>query len=130
MTNCTSASPRRAALSVGERISASSSTRPASSARRLLISTRLSNTRLGTGSGSIATAFRNIYQGLLGAQAHPEGLDIAPCLPAEWEKIAGRIIYAGRPLNIDVRRDGARYVVAVNGREIKDGRYRPKALQS
>ena len=72
-------------------------------------------------SGTIAVAVRNIYQGLLGVQAEPDGLRIRPCLPRAWRQVSGRILYAGRRLDIDVTRRGRSYQVAVNGRVLPDG---------
>lgn len=78
-------------------------------------------------SGSIATAFRNIYQGLLGIHAHPAGFDVKPCLPPEWENISGHIIYAGRTLKINICRTDNNYAISVNGKTLNGGKYRPEA---
>ena len=72
-------------------------------------------------SGTIATAVRNIYQGLLGVQAEPEGLRIRPTFPDAWPEIEGRIVYAGEPLHVVVRRKGAELDIQVNGKPVKDG---------
>jgi len=72
-------------------------------------------------SGSIPVAVRNIYQGLLGVQATPEGLRVVPCFPRSWKEIAGTLVYAGRPLHITAKRKGGGLEVTVNDRLIKEG---------
>jgi len=72
-------------------------------------------------SGTIAVAVRNVYQGLLGIQAEPEGLSIRPCLPRAWRQVSGRIVYAGRQVDVTVRRSGKTYVITVNGHILPDG---------
>jgi len=74
-------------------------------------------------SGTIPTATRNIYQGLLGVYAEPNGLRIQPCLPFDWDAIEGRIIYAGHPLQIAVRRTTDGYEVRVDGQTVSNGWY-------
>ena len=74
-------------------------------------------------SGTIPVAVRNAYQGMLGVHAEPKGLRIRPCFPAAWAGIGGRIVYAGKPLEIQVRRKGAELVIRVDGKPVKDGWY-------
>jgi cellobiose phosphorylase len=72
-------------------------------------------------SGSIATAVRNVYTGLLGAYAEPGGLRFRPCLPTAWDRVDGRIVCAGRPLAVSVCRTDDGVAVAVDGVRLKDG---------
>jgi len=74
-------------------------------------------------SGTISVAVRNIYQGLLGVHAEPSGLKITPCLPSDWNKISGKIVYAGRTLTVDVERAGDGYAVSVDGAALDNGWY-------
>ena len=72
-------------------------------------------------SGTISVAVRNVYQGLLGIQAEPDGLRIRPCLPRAWRRVSGRIVYAGRTLDVTVTRRGRGYEITVNGRMLPEG---------
>jgi len=72
-------------------------------------------------SGTIASAVRDVYQGLLGVQAEPDGLRIRPCLPRAWRQVSGRIVYAGRTRDVLVTRRGKSYEVAVDGHVLPDG---------
>ncbi len=44
-------------------------------------------------SGSISTALRNVYSGLLGIKATLDGLVIAPALPSAWQKVSVEFDY-------------------------------------
>ena len=70
---------------------------------------------------------RRYYAPGFAPPSRPEGLDIGPCLPSDWEVVRGRVVYAGRSLDIRVRCRGDGYAVWVDGRQIEDGRYRPTA---
>jgi cellobiose phosphorylase len=72
-------------------------------------------------SGTIAVAVRNVYQGMLGVQAAPEGLSIRPCLPRNWKELEGRLLYAGKPLEVRVRRKGTGLEITANGAAVTDG---------
>lgn len=74
-------------------------------------------------SGTIPVAARNIYQGMLGVYAEPAGLRIRPCFPADWDRIAGQIQYAGKPLKIEACRAEAGMDIRVDGSMVKDGWY-------
>lgn len=70
-------------------------------------------------SGSIATAFRNVYQGMLGVQFLPGGLRITPCFPISWPEISGQVLYCKKPLRIHVKRVKRKLAIRVNGRRIR-----------
>jgi cellobiose phosphorylase len=74
-------------------------------------------------SGTISVAVRNIYQGMLGVHAEPDGLRIRPCFPKAWERIEGRLVYAGKPLHVVVTRKGRELAIEVNGAAVRDGWY-------
>jgi len=77
-------------------------------------------------SGSIATAYRNVYQSMLGVNAETEGLQITPCFPPAWPEISGRIIYAGKELRICIKRDGKKLRIFADDKELKQGFYKAK----
>jgi len=72
-------------------------------------------------SGSIPTAVRNVYQGMLGIYAEPNGIQISPCFPDAWPGIDGQIQYAGKAMRIHVTRNGKAMDVSVNGKKLENG---------
>ena len=72
-------------------------------------------------SGSIAVAVRNIYQGMLGLHAEPDGLRVTPCLPTDWPKVEGRFFYAGRQRSIVVKRKGKALDIRIDDTPVQDG---------
>ncbi len=58
-------------------------------------------------SGSISTALRNVYGGLMGIRPCPEGLAVSPCLPGDWDGARARFCYLGCEVELRVRRDPA-----------------------
>ncbi|BCW98307.1 MAG: hypothetical protein KatS3mg024_1134 [Armatimonadota bacterium] len=58
-------------------------------------------------SGSISTALRNVYSGLLGIRPCPEGCSIVPCLPSSWQRMTARFQYLGCKAELRVRRCGS-----------------------
>ena len=54
-------------------------------------------------SGSISTAMRNVYQGLIGFRPELDAVIVDPCLPAKWKKATASITFLGGTYTIQIR---------------------------
>lgn len=76
--------------------------------------------------GSSAWGLRGYYEGMLGLRRTYDGLEIAPCLPKEWETVTAVRPYRGSELHIRyVRRGNTVPIVYVDGQQIDGNCIRP-----
>jgi cellobiose phosphorylase len=54
-------------------------------------------------SGTIATAMRNVYQGVIGFRPNINYLSIDPCVPSSWKNFSAKITFMGGQWEIKVR---------------------------
>jgi alpha,alpha-trehalose phosphorylase len=72
------------------------------------------NTRDGVHIGSLAGAWLAAVAGFGGMRDHDGTLSFAPRLPPRLERLCFRLVFRGRRLNVDIRRDEATYTT-LNG---------------
>jgi cellobiose phosphorylase len=85
-------------------------------------------------SGSITTALRNVYGGMLGFQPMLDGIRIAPTIPSAWKRVSYRHNYRGSMVEVTIdnpegRQSGVRLLEldgrAVAGDTITAGAFKP-----
>jgi alpha,alpha-trehalose phosphorylase len=67
------------------------------------------NTRDGLHLASLSGSWLVAVAGFGGMRDHGDGLEFAPRLPSRLSRLSFRLVYRGRRLRVDVRKQGARY---------------------
>ncbi len=57
-------------------------------------------------SGSISTALRNVYEGMMGFRPGLKGIKIAPALPSAWEKVRYMHVFRGAHFDVTILNGG------------------------
>jgi len=74
-------------------------------------------------SGSISTALRNVWHGIVGLRPDVCGLVIDPCLPKKWKEVTALAPYLGKTLSITIFNPKGKECgvksVTVDGKEFK-----------
>lgn len=85
-------------------------------------------------SGSITTALRNVYGGMMGFKATLDGITIDPVIPRSWERVSYVHNYRGAAFDVTIENprrveSGVAYM-EVNGRRISGNTIAPKTVKS
>jgi cellobionic acid phosphorylase len=73
-------------------------------------------------SGSISTALRNVYNGLLGIRPMLDALALDPVLPSDWENASVKFSYLGAEVTVTYTSQAGKAGLTVNGEEIASKR--------
>ncbi|KAF2662158.1 glycoside hydrolase family 94 protein [Lophiostoma macrostomum CBS 122681] len=70
--------------------------------------------------GTVSWVYRAFVEGLCGLRGDPEGLDVSPQLPSDWDEIKVKRLFRGATFDVDIKRADVNGVkVVLDGKELE-----------